>query len=74
MMAKRPRAAGNAAAGLSAGRVVDAVLVSHPVGLCVVVGRVLLVAGAGARVVVVVVLVTEGVVRRRRVVVDARAV
>ena len=73
MIAKRPTIAGNAAAGLSAGRVVDAVLVGA-LGrvVVVVVGRVLLVVAPAANVVVVVVLVTEGVVVRR-VVVVARA-
>jgi hypothetical protein len=72
MIAKRPTSAGNAAAGLSGGRVVEAVLVDA-LGRVVVddVGRVLLVVAPGANVVVVV-LVTEGVVNRR-VVVDARA-
>jgi hypothetical protein len=59
---------------LSAGRVVDAVLVVAFGRVVLVVERVLLVLAPGARVVVVVLPVTEDDVAERRVVVDALAV
>ena len=66
MIARRPGSVGNAAAGLSAGRVVDAVLVDAfgRVGV-VVEERVVVVLAPGAKVVVVVLPVTVGVVKRR---------
>ncbi len=72
MIANRPRRGGSAAAGLSGGRVVDAVL-DVALGRVVVVDeRVLLVLAPGASVVVVVLPVVVGVVARR-VVVEALA-
>ena len=71
MMARRPRRGGNAAAGVSAGRVVEAVLVDALGRVVVVVDeRVLLVVAPGAKVVVVVLPVTVVVVARERVVVE----
>jgi hypothetical protein len=72
MIAKRPRCGGSAAAGLSGGRVVEAVLVDAFGRVVVVDERVLPVLAPGAKVVVVVLPVAVGVVARR-VVVEARA-
>lgn len=70
MIAKRPRRGGSAVAGLSGGRVVEAVL-DVALGRVVVVDeRVVLAPGAN---VVVVVLPVTVVVVGRRVVVEARA-
>ena len=74
MIARRPRRGGNAAAGMSAGRVVEAVLVDAFGRVVVVEERVLLVLAPGARVVVVVLPVTVEVVARERVVVEDCAV
>ena len=72
MIAKRPRRVGSAAAGLSGGRVVEAVLDVAFGRVVVMDERVLLVLAPGANVVVVVLPVAVGVVARR-VVVEARA-
>ena len=75
MMARRPRRGGNAAAGVSAGRVVEAVLVDALGRVVVVVDeRVLLEVAPGAKVVVVVLPVTVEVVTRERVVVEDCAI
>ena len=70
-MANRPESGGNAAAGLSTGRVVEAVLVDAVGRVVVDEERVVLDVAPGGNVVVVVLVV--GVVNRARVVVDGRA-